>query len=60
MALNLRDRRLYREDEKANHRLLNDDQRQRLLDVRFSSSLLPSLPTCEARVIICLCRGLLT
>lgn len=32
MALNLRDRRLYREDEKANHRLLNDDQRQRLLD----------------------------
>ena len=34
MALRLRDRNLYRADEKENHRLLGDDERQRLLNVR--------------------------
>ncbi|PKS06393.1 hypothetical protein jhhlp_007141 [Lomentospora prolificans] len=32
MALRLRDRNLYRADEKENHRLLGDDERQRLLN----------------------------
>jgi hypothetical protein len=44
MALSLRDRRIYRADEKENHRLLKDDERKRLLEVRFFNSYMQLKP----------------